>query len=156
MRILKPDVVIETGVSSGASSSIILKALETNNSGKLISIDLPPSSSDTGEWIDEMKKPGWAVPKELTHRQLLRLGKSSELLPKILQDLKSIDVFFHDSDHSYENMTFEFNATYRKLRDGGILLSDNARNLNSAFSDFMREKRVKNWALVSDFGIMKK
>ena len=46
VRILKPDIVIETGVGAGVSSWTILHALEENNAGKLISIDLPTTNSE--------------------------------------------------------------------------------------------------------------
>jgi len=38
---LKPKIIIETSVASGISSAYILKALEDNDCGKLISIDKP-------------------------------------------------------------------------------------------------------------------
>jgi len=41
IRIQKPNVVIETGVHRGVSTSFILQALEDNNKGNLYSIDLP-------------------------------------------------------------------------------------------------------------------
>ena len=40
-RKLKPDVVVETGVASGVSSSYILCALHENEHGQLYSIDVP-------------------------------------------------------------------------------------------------------------------
>jgi len=41
IRAVKPEIVIETGVASGKSSSLILLALEHNAKGKLFSVDLP-------------------------------------------------------------------------------------------------------------------
>lgn len=49
-------------------------------------------------------------------------------------------------------MKFEFNQSFPKLRYGGIILSDNAANINSAFSEFAG----KNGTIISDFGIMVK
>jgi len=40
VRALKPEVVVETGVANGVSSSFILKALDRNSRGRLYSIDL--------------------------------------------------------------------------------------------------------------------
>lgn len=40
-RIMKPDIVVETGVAQGVSTAFILKALSANNAGGLFSIDLP-------------------------------------------------------------------------------------------------------------------
>jgi hypothetical protein len=41
IRALKPQIMVETGVSSGSSTHYILKAMELNGQGKLYSIDLP-------------------------------------------------------------------------------------------------------------------
>src|SRR5260370_29875971 len=41
-RLMKPSVVLETGVGYGVTSAFILKALELNRSGLLHSVDLPP------------------------------------------------------------------------------------------------------------------
>lgn len=43
-RALKPKVVLETGVAFGVTSSFIFKALETNGTGELHSVDLPPTT----------------------------------------------------------------------------------------------------------------
>jgi len=61
-RILKPEIVIETGVFEGHSSLAILLALEENNKGCLYSIDLPSPSLPLG------KEPGWIVPEHLRKR----------------------------------------------------------------------------------------
>lgn len=42
VRLIKPETIVETGVSSGSSSAYILRALYDNQKGKLYSIDLPP------------------------------------------------------------------------------------------------------------------
>lgn len=54
VRLIKPNQVIETGVSSGASSAYI-----DNEKGKLYSIDLPPDNLPQG------KKSGWIVSEKL-------------------------------------------------------------------------------------------
>jgi hypothetical protein len=41
VKILKPATVVETGVGAGVSSWTILKAMEENERGRLVSIDLP-------------------------------------------------------------------------------------------------------------------
>ncbi len=131
VRVLKPTVVLETGVSAGTSSAYILCALEENRDGRLFSIDLP---------MDEYKleQPGWIVPDELRHRWRLILSRSSEALPALLQEVGTVDMFFHDSDHSYENMLWEYRSIWPHLRHGGLLLSHNI-NLNNAFSQFSSE-----------------
>lgn len=144
-RSLKPAVVVETGVASGVSSSYILRALDKNNHGELFSIDIPWHTV-TEKWkphfADEdmkahpvEKQSGWIIPDYLRNRWQLLLGKSSENLPPLLKKTGPIDVFFHDSEHSYETMSLEFQTVWPNLRVGGILLAHNI-DINDAFSDF--------------------
>lgn len=60
------------------------------------------------------------------------------LLPQVLATLKSVDMFIHDSLHSYEHMMFEFRAAWPYVRKGGILFSDDV-DYNNAFADFTAE-----------------
>ena len=130
-RILKPKVVVETGVFEGHSSLSILLALEENNKGYLYSIDLPSPK------LPPNKEPGWIVPEYLRKRWDLRLGKSSELLPGLLEEVKEVDIFLHDSKHSYENMHWEYKTAWNRIRKGGLLLSHDISQ-NAAFRDFAR------------------
>ena len=41
IRQTKPHIVVQTGVASGVSSSLLLLAIEKNSKGRLINIDLP-------------------------------------------------------------------------------------------------------------------
>ena len=41
VRVARPDIVVETGVGSGVSSTFFLSAMEANGVGRLYSIDLP-------------------------------------------------------------------------------------------------------------------
>src|SRR5687767_12401824 len=110
VRAAKPRVVVETGVASGVSSAHILRALAANGTGALYSIDLPNVQEHST--LPKGRMSGWIVPDSLRKRRKLYLGDSRELLPELLQDLGNIDMFLHDSDHSYENMTFEFEQAF--------------------------------------------
>ena len=127
---LKPEIVVETGVSDGMSSFIILSALNENGRGKLYSVDL----ADVGMPKIYGKEPGWIVDEELRKRWTLIYGKTSDKLPELLEKLKHVDIFLHDSEHSYENMQFEFSLALKYMKEGSLLLSDDAR-ANSAFED---------------------
>lgn len=139
VRALKPSIMVETGVASGSSTAYILKAMQLNRKGLLYSIDLP--NADSGAMVPEKKETGWLVPLELRHRWKLILGRSQEKLPPLLKELKSIDSFLHDSEHTYEAMMFEFETVWSSLRDGGILLSDDI-HWNKAFQDFAKSKHL--------------
>ncbi len=141
VRLVVPDVVVETGVANGASSRFILEAMERNRRGILHSIDLPNQEYTIGEgrWARERnledRAPGWLVPPELRERWHLHLGDSQVILPKLLSDLGEIDIFIHDSKHTYEHMCFEYETAWPHVKPGGFLLSDDV-NWNGAFADF--------------------
>ena len=137
-RIAKPATIIETGVANGVSSAFMLRALERNHSGTLISVSLDKSGD---KLVPYGKDVGWLVPDRLRARWQLRLGKSSELLPSITDGVKPLDIFFHDSDHSHENMMFEFETTWPRIKPGGYLLADDAW-LNDSFPEFCRNHEL--------------
>ena len=137
---------METGVSSGLSSSYLLLALEKNKKGKLYSIDFPIK----GVVFPEGAQSGWVIPDELRHRWYLSIGKSSLMMPAILENLKSVDVFFHDSEHTYENMRWEYETVWPYLNPGLLLSHD--INRNHAFSDFSQQVRGKSFT-VHAFGL---
>jgi len=148
IRALQPKVVVETGVAGGASSTYILLALAHNGVGRLYSVDLPayqapregivfsPGSSKVIEF-PRGKDVGWLVPGHLRSRWRLSLGPSREVLPGLIHELEDLDLFFHDSDHSYENIRFELQTVWSSLRTGGFLTGDNVY-WNTAWQDFLR------------------
>jgi predicted O-methyltransferase YrrM len=156
-RIMRPDVVVETGVQCGISSTVILQALEENDKGILYSIDLPdenilniiPASKRRG------MQSGWLIPKKLQHRWRLIIGRSQKELRTLLEKLESIDIFIHDSEHTFDNMTFEYNVAWRFLKFGGILLSDDI-DLNKAFHFFAKKVRVKPIRIMHSVGALRK
>jgi hypothetical protein len=137
VRALKPQIILETGVASGLSSAFLLKALDDNDFGTLYSIDLPNLTL-----LPPGKQSGWIIPEKLTRRWKLIIGKSTEVLEQVLEGLGNLDIFLHDSGHTYQNMLFEFRTAWKFLRKGGILLSDDYE-VNTAFMDFQREVERK-------------
>lgn len=141
LRAKKPETVIETGVAHGYSSWVILNALHKNEKGTLYSIDL--AGNDTNSLYNlPGEKIGHVVPFELRERWQLLLGDVADLLPELMEKLGKIDVFFHDSDHSYRNMKFEFELAYAHLKDDGLLLSDDIYK-NAAFEEFVEANNLK-------------
>jgi predicted O-methyltransferase YrrM len=142
VRALRPEVFVETGVLHGMTSAFVLEAMERNGTGRLISVDLP-SYAETGPanvdgyqgTLPPGREPGWLVPESLRHRWELRLGPSLDVLPGVLDDAGAIDVFLHDSDHTYETMMGEFELAWPLLRDGGALIADDSTD-NTAFAEF--------------------
>jgi predicted O-methyltransferase YrrM len=140
VRAAKPLVVVETGVASGLSSVHILRALDRNGFGTLHSLDLP--NVQEGSVLPDGRTSGWIVPESLRDRWKLQLGDTWVLLPELLQSLDRLDLFLHDSDHSYEAMLFEFEQAYPKLEPGGLLLSDDT-HLHAAWDDFCAKHSLR-------------
>lgn len=140
VRAVKPRTIVETGVASGISSAHILRALERNRTGSLYSIDLPDVQE--GSVLPSGRRTGWIVPDSLRSRWTLRLGDARTLLPELLDTLDSVDVFLHDSDHSYEHMVFEFERALPKLAREGLLLSDDA-HMHGAWDDFCTRRGLR-------------
>ena len=130
-RHLQPQTVIETGVARGVTSAFILAALDVNRSGTLYSIDLPPSYEQKHrEFI------GAYIPADFRQRWQLHIGSSRRHLPGLLKNLQSVDMFIHDSLHSYNNMLYEYRTVYPHLKS--VLLSDDV-GMNAAFKDWRAE-----------------
>lgn len=162
IRNKKPEIIVETGVANGFSSSITLKAIEENGTGELYSIDLPVKTGNkivkagnrTGAVIPAGKEPGWAIPKKLRKNWVLRTGNTFYQLPSLLQDLSDIDMFLHDSEHTYEAMMFEYGIAWKHLKEPGYLLSDNIE-WNDAFTDFADSMNREKYRLGS-VGLLEK
>lgn len=161
IRLARPKTVIETGVFDGVSSAVILQALKDNGEGALISIDLPARETILGSThrmtetaLPPGASPGWVVPEYLKQRHRLVLGDSREWLPKLLQEYPIIDVFFHDSLHTFEHQHFEYTTAWPHIADGGLLLSDDIF-WNSAFHRFCRGRK-RSYIHVDGFGAVRK
>jgi cephalosporin hydroxylase len=75
-------------------------------------------------------------------------------LPKLLRELEQIDVFVHDSEHSYEMMMFEFCLSWKHLKQGGYIVCDD-HDWNDAFHDFAKAKGLTKYR-VGNLGVVKK
>jgi predicted O-methyltransferase YrrM len=164
-RALKPKNVIETGVAYGITTAFILKAMHVNGIGHLYSVDLPPLAPNANE------STGRAVPDCLRSRWTLCRGKSSRILPTLLRQVETIDIFIHDSLHTYQNELFEFETAWPFLRGSGVLVSDDIEE-HPAWLDWesrakpvvsvvfeeqkSAQKNLSREELVPKFGIMVK
>ncbi|HEX4707011.1 MAG TPA: class I SAM-dependent methyltransferase [Candidatus Udaeobacter sp.] len=125
-RWLRPIVVVESGGFIGMSSVFILKALADENlaTARLYSIEL-----------SEECEHGALVPEELRPQFVPMRGKVEDFLQS--DELpRSIDLFLHDSSHSYKHMLWEFRQFWPRLRDGGLLVSHDVQ-MNAAFPEFI-------------------
>src|SRR5215813_14422503 len=128
-RWLRPTVIVESGGYIGMSSAFILKALsdEKLSTAKLYSIELSQECEQGALIPEELRSAsGSFVPMR---------GKVEDFLKR--GDLPSpVDMFLHDSSHSYRHMLWEFRQFWPRLRDGGLLVSHDVQ-MNAAFPEFM-------------------
>lgn len=138
VRLLNPKSIVQTGVSNGVSCAHITLALKHNDAGgKLYAIDYPyiydPQEPEFhqkqvyGVLIPNGKTSGWLVPDGLKDHFQCWQGDAKKLLPEVLAEVAKpgqLDMFYHDSDHSYDHMNFEFHEALPYVRAHGIILSD--------------------------------
>ncbi len=67
-------------------------------------------------------------------RWTLHVGPSRTLLPGLARKLAPIDLFLHDSDHSYVAQYEEYRQAWPHLAGGACLISDDVSN--PAFAEF--------------------
>jgi len=142
---VRPEKVVETGVHHGVSTAFILKALKETG-GRLYSIDLPNVEYQTDDLATQSDallgpEPGFLVPEALRTNWELKIGDARSILPTLLTSIGPIDLFHHDSMHTYEHMKFEFETAFPHLREGGLLLSDDV-SWSRAFEDFCRTRNL--------------
>jgi len=152
VRHIRPEIVVETGVGPGGTSAYILKALEDNKKGRLYSIDLPGNDAlvypnigkDFNVHIPPSWEVGWLIPKWLRHRHELIIGDSSVELQKLLNKLKQVDIFLHDSLHTDEHILMELNTVMPFIKNNGILLCDDVNdNWSLAFIHFCKQRGIR-------------
>jgi len=103
--------------------------LRRNEKGHLFSIDANRYRSAYGMDVDKE----FLTSYDTFHT--LVIAESGRSLVSFVRRIPPIDIFLHDSDHSYHNMTAEFEVAWQRLRPGGFLISDDCNN--AALDDFL-------------------
>ncbi len=133
VRLLRPQHVLEAGVSSGVSSAYLLRALQRNGRGLLHSIDLPSrprgkarsSPSPRNSWsLPAHRDTGWAVPERLRPRWDLRLGDKADVLPILREQVPRFDLVVYDLPHDCEVLAREFRSLDPAMPAGAVLIVD--------------------------------
>lgn len=125
VRLRKPRLAVETGTHDGLGSSVLGRALYRNaqegHPGELLTFDIMPES-------------GWLINPSLMGSYRIVLGDTRSTLVRTLTG-RQVDVFIHDSQHTYENESFEMETVSRYLSSGAVIQSDNAHSC-TAMKDF--------------------
>lgn len=147
VRIYKPSVCVETGVFYGGNSCFILNALRRNNFGELISIDLPSKQIKSNkrhflvgdkEDIPSELDVGFLIHQSLKERWNLIRGDSLKEIPKIV---KNVDLYIHDSEHSFHFVQNEMSMIWKKLSGNAIIVVDDL-DWSNGFYGFCVEKKI--------------
>lgn len=129
VRVLQPDVVVETGVAAGWSTAAILSAMERNQRGHLWSSDFPYFRlAEPGRYV------GVLVDEALRHRWTLLLDGDKANLRHIAASVRGIDLFHYDSDKSYRGRSRVLHLLTERLDDASVVVMDDIQN-NFFFRD---------------------
>lgn len=150
VRILKPKVVVETGVDKGLGSVLICSALLKNKEegfeGKYYGTDINPEA-------------GYLLTGKYKEVGEILYGDSIESLSKFTEN---IDIFINDSDHSADYEYNEYKTIESLLSDNSIILGDNAHCTDklAIFSNetnrnffFFKEEPENHWYPGAGIGI---
>ena len=142
IRLLKPEICVETGVFYGGSTAFILNALKKNQKGKLISIDLPADKIKKSITRHENVGSSEIIPKELQTGFIIPdyLKEKWELIEddshKALRELKHpFNFFSHDSEHSRNFMIKELEIARSQMPENSTIFADDI-NWSNAFFEF--------------------
>jgi hypothetical protein len=132
VRLLRPSVVVETGVHDGLGSTALLRALDRNaeegDAGVLVSFDINPAA-------------GWIIPASLRPRHELIIGSSIDGMAGALHG-RSIGLFIHDSEHRYEYERRELEMASSLGNPRTVFVSDNA-HATTALQDFAADHGLR-------------
>jgi predicted O-methyltransferase YrrM len=156
VRAEEPSIVIETGVLSGVSTTLILAAMGRNRAGELHSCD--PCHQGTNPAIQAIEAATGMGDRVSWARWQFYPERSSIALPKMPE---FVDMFIHDSDHRKDTMAFELAAGWEKLLPGGLLVCDDwstcigAPEKHDAFDRFVSEKEL-TWHSIGSAAVVRK
>lgn len=125
---LKPAVVLETGTANGHSTAVNLRALDLAGGGSLHSVDV---SGSVGALLTMTER-------NACHLHTIRPAHAVRDFKAVVRGLSRLDLFFHDSDHSYTGQLSELRTVWPIMPSGGYVVVDDA-NESWAFFDFASE-----------------
>lgn len=128
IRIVRPEIVVETGTANGASANAIAGALDANKHGRLFTFDIEISGAPL-------------VSKDLRSRiEFVRTDGSDSFLHQYMEHRipeTGKTLFLHDADHSYLGQIKDYRVA-SKLNFDYIFSDDIDTSL--AFCDFAQSK----------------
>jgi predicted O-methyltransferase YrrM len=130
VRIVKPKLVIETGVAAGISSTLILSSLARNNYGTLRSFDI---TNKVGELIPSELRKLWTL-------KVLNGLSVKDKLRKEIAEVKDDFIFLHDSDHALKWQEFEISLCISTGKCRFFLIDD----VSPELAKFLKKRFSQN------------
>jgi predicted O-methyltransferase YrrM len=137
VRILKPQLIVETGVDKGLGTVALAAAVLKNGKGRVVGTDINPNA---GALLSGQ------------YRTVAEIMYGDSI--KSLEKLTDIDLFINDSDHSIEYECAEYQTIVKRLSPKAIIIADNA-HVGTALMDwaetngwqflFWKEEPQKHW-----------
>lgn len=164
VRQTKPRSIVQCGAFNGRSSAFMMLALARNGpEGTLSIIDNPPVfDPDNPEWTIEGKiysavvpagrTSGWLVPDLYRERVRLWNGDARSVLPKVVDELDTVDLFYYAADHTHREMTSAFEEAKRKLGQGGVIVAVDAA-WNASLWDFAGRLGAPSYTFKGAIGV---
>lgn len=138
IRALKPRKIVSTGVALGFQEAVILSAINKNEIGELISIDLLGKKDQLTYDVDlKEDETGFYIPEIYKKNWKLIIGDTRTELSKILEKM-DVDIFIHDSNHTVSHMVFEYSLSRVNLKEGKFIFSDDILIYNNCFEEFLK------------------
>lgn len=125
------DLIVETGTQYGCTAFIMDEFVRRKNTSDTVDL----YSFD----VKHYERPGYSgnLNMVILHSPIRKKFESISL--NLVNNRKSI-MFFHDSDHTFENMTFEFEWAWNVLNVNYLIADD--IDENSAFDDFLKRNKL--------------
>jgi len=149
-RVLKPKIIVETGVDKGIGSVLLCSALLKNKEegfdGFFYGTDINPEA-------------GYLLNATYSQVGKILYGDSISTLSQFNE---KIDLFINDSDHSADYEYREYNTIKDKISENAVLLGDNSHTTDklAIFSNetkrnflFFREEPSEHWYPGAGIGI---
>ena len=150
VRLMKPKIIVETGVDKGLGSCVLTAALRRNH-----------KEGHEGQYYgtDINSNAGYLLSGGYSNYGCILYGDSVETLKSFN---KTIDLFINDSDHSAAYEAQEYEIVAKKLSNSAIVLGDNANLTNELFKFsqqharnflYFQEKPKNHWYPGEGMGI---
>ena len=153
VRGMQPEIIVETGTRKGIATVLVYAAM--SDRGHIYSCDPLYVGKKQAE-IAILEATGIALPRSAWTYYPMESKDVFPLMPTLEWDL-----FIHDSDHSKENMEFELDVAWSRVRPGGFIVCDDwytcvgAKEKHNAFIEWCARHDL-NWLEIGSAAVVRR